>query len=144
MLRTTSSTLFVLALLGYASLATAQKLSPVGIAVKSAEASIAVDINAAGQVAGIIQNDEEGSQRAILYDKRVIELGTLGGSDSYTKGINAGGDVVGAAQNSDGHWRAFIYRCGLGMRDLGTLGGGSSFGAAINRAGQTVGFADTA
>ncbi|MBY0555871.1 MAG: DUF3466 family protein [Burkholderiaceae bacterium] len=143
MLRTTSSVLLAAVLLSYAGISAAEKLNPLGIAVKHEEASIAVDINARGQVAGIIQNVEEGTQRAILFDRQVIELGTLGGAESYTKGINASGEVVGTAQNGRKQWRAFLYSKERGMRDLGTLGGGSSYGAALNTAGQVVGFADT-
>jgi len=130
------------ALIGCAGLACAQQMHPPGLGEKHDEASIAVDINAAGQVAGIIEEDS-GRQRAVLWDKRLIELGTLGGSDSYTRSINAGGDVVGSAQDSDRHWRAFVHRAGLAMRDLGTLGGSSSYGMGINRHGQAVGFSDT-
>jgi probable HAF family extracellular repeat protein len=130
------------ALLGCAGLASAQQMHPPGLGEKPDESSIAVDMNTVGQVAGIIE-DDSGRQRAVLWDKRLIELGTLGGSDSYTKGINAGGDVVGSSLDSDRHWRAFVYRAGLSMRDLGTLGGGSSYGMGINRHGQAVGFSDT-
>lgn len=143
MLRTTSSIVLAVFLFGTSGICAAEKIHPLGIAVNKDEASIAVDINARGQVAGIIQNVEEGTQRAILYDRRVIELGTLGGAESYTKGINADGLVVGTAQNSRRQWRAFLYSKERGMRDLGTLGGNSSYGAAINTAGQVVGFADT-
>jgi hypothetical protein len=66
MLHTTKALLFAAALLGTTGIAAAQKLSPLGIAVKNGEASIAVDINPAGQVAGVIQNVESGSQRASL------------------------------------------------------------------------------
>jgi probable HAF family extracellular repeat protein len=114
-----------------------------GFAANSKEGSIAVDINANGRVAAVIE-DEDGKQRAVLYDKGVLELGTLGGSDSYTKGINDDGVVVGSAQDGKGHWRAFLVRKGERMRDLGTLGGGSSYGTAVNASGQAAGFADTA
>jgi probable HAF family extracellular repeat protein len=112
------------------------------LGARGKEASIAVDINAHGQMAGIIE-EEDGRQRAILYDRRPRELGTLGGSDSFTRGLNAGGDVVGTAQNSAGYWRAFVVRHGERMRDVGTLGGNSSYGAAINDSGQVAGFSDT-
>lgn len=130
-------------LLGCASVASAQLSHPPGLGEGAGESSIAVDINSAGQVAGIIIDEESGRQRAVLWDKRLIELGTLGGSEAYTRGINAGGDVVGTAQDSNGRWRAFVHRAGLAMRDLGTLGGGSSYGMGINRSGQAVGYADT-
>ena len=99
------------------------------------EQSIAVDINARGQMVGIIEEDD-GRQRAILYDRRPIELGTLGGSDGFTRDINNGGDVVGTAQNAAGYWRAFVVRHGQPMQDLGTLGGNSSYGAALNDKGH--------
>lgn len=107
------------------------------------EQSIAVDINKRGQMAGIIIEEDTDRQRAVLYDGRPIELGTLGGSEGFTKGINAEGDVVGTAQSAGGYWRAFVVRHGQRMQDLGTLGGNSSYGAALNDRGQLVGFADT-
>ena len=116
MLRSASSVIVAAILFGHAGICAAEKINPLGIAVKHEEASIAVDINARGQVAGIIQNVEEGTQRAILFDRQVIELGTLGGGESYTKGINASGEVVGTAQNSRKQWRAFIYSKERGMR----------------------------
>lgn len=131
-------------ILGLCSVNAAAKVQQLpGFAANSKEASIAVDINANGQVAAVIE-DEDGKQRAVLYDKGLLELGTLGGSDSYTKGINDDGLVVGSAQDGKGHWRAFLVRKGEPMRDLGTLGGGSSYGTAVNAAGQAAGFADTA
>ena len=123
-------------------------LTPVTLPTSKTDASFAVAISSSGQVAGTIEN-EHGVRRAVLYRKDMVELGTLGGSDSYAGGINHAGDVVGTAQNADGYWRAFVApaaRAGNApaMRDLGTLGGRSSHGAAINDAGQVVGFADTA
>src|SRR5476649_2272293 len=108
----------VVVLLGFAGVASsAQQLHPPGLGERGNEASIAVDINASGQVAGIIE-EESGRQRAVLWNKRLVELGTLGGSDSFTTGINVGGDAVGSAQDGVGHWRAFVSRAGLAMRDL--------------------------
>jgi cysteine-rich repeat protein/probable HAF family extracellular repeat protein len=88
----------------------------------------------------------------------LVDLGTLGGTDSYSWGMNGAGDVVGVAANdvSDAggsiscgvgvhvttQRRAFLYTGGL-MQDLGTLGGANSAAIAINTAGEIVGYADT-
>lgn len=116
----------------------------IGIVGPAGESTIAYDINAAGQVAAVLE-DADGNQRGVLFERgRITELGSLGGAFSNTKAINAGGAIVGSAQEKGGHWRAFLYQREGGMRDLGTLGGPSSYGMAINRAADTAGFADTA
>jgi probable HAF family extracellular repeat protein len=114
---------------------------PVGIA--SNENTIAYDINAFGQVAAVLE-DDEGHQRAVLFDKgKLTELGSLGGMYSDAKGINDNGEIVGSARNKNGTWNAFVYERARGMRVLGTLGGPSSYGMALNQDGFAAGFADT-
>jgi len=126
---------------GAASAATATR--SLGIVGPNGESTIAYDMNAAGQVAAVLE-DEEGRQRAVLFDQgELIELGALGKGYSDAKAINANGQIIGSAQDAQGHWRAFIYKRADGMRALGTLGGPSSYGMAINSAGHAVGFADT-
>ena len=108
----------------------------------SGEATIANDINAAGQVAAVLE-DDDGRQHGVLFDRgRIIELSLQGGY-SDAKAINASGAVVGSVQMPDRHWRAFMYDRESGITQLGTLGGSSSYGLAINRAGRAAGFADT-
>ncbi len=125
------------------SAAKADERQPFDIGRPLHESSIAIAANAHGQVAGVIEN-EEAKQRAVIYDKgRTIDLGTLGGADSYSAGINDQGEVTGGAQVRKGNWHAFLYSQDLGMRDLGTLGGPSSQGTAINQSGQVVGYSDT-
>lgn len=106
------------------------------------EHSLAADVNPAGLVAGEIRT-KDGQRRAVVYrNGQVMDLGTLGGTDSYATGINAAGNVTGGALDGGNRWRAFRWQQGEGMRDLGTLGGASSLGIAINGAGQVAGYAD--
>ncbi len=114
---------------------------PLGI--KSNENTIAYDINAFGQVAAVLE-DDEGHQRAVMFENgKLTELGSLGGKYSDAKGINDNGEIVGSARNRNGSWNAFLYDRERGMRVLGTLGGPSSYGMALNREGHAAGFADT-
>lgn len=72
--------------------------------------------------------------------KRTLDLGTLGGANSFARGINAKGAVVGDSDTAgNGGRHAFLYRGGV-MTDLGALvPGGQSAGTAINGADSTVG-----
>jgi len=72
----------------------------------------------------------------------MVDLGTLGGDNSYGRAINDKGQVTGFSEISGGYDRAFIYSDGR-MSDLGTLGGPwlcCSVGNGINDAGQVVEF----
>ena len=118
-----------------------------GIVAPAGESTIAYDINARGQVAAVLQ-DEEGRQRGVLFEKGVLtELtpanGNFRSNYSDAKGINPDGKIIGSASQRDGTWRAFLFDRVNGRRELPTLGGPSSYGMAINDAGQVVGFADT-
>ena len=71
-----------------------------------------------------------------------IQLGTLGGTSSGARGINASGQVVGWAEltgNTAQH--AFPWQNGR-MTDLGTLSGTYSTAYGINKSAQVVGSAD--
>lgn len=107
------------------------------------DGTIAYDVNAAGQVAAVLE-DEDGRQHGVLFEKGKITELSLQGGYSDAKAINQDGTVVGSAQTPERTWRAFLYEKSTGMNQLGTLGGASSYGMAINRAGHAVGFADTA
>lgn len=116
--------------------------SSLNIPKQNLDGTIAYDVNAAGQIAAVLE-DEDGRQHGVLVDKgKVTEL-SLHGGYSDAKAINQDGTVVGSAQTRERNWRAFLFDKASGMRQLGTLGGESSYGMAINRAGNAVGFADT-
>ncbi|WP_445245660.1 putative Ig domain-containing protein, partial [Microcoleus sp. OTE_8_concoct_300] len=82
----------------------------------------------------------------------IIDLGTLGGSESRAWAINKNGQVVGDAQTGSGQFRAFQFTdintnqlVDPGeMQDLGIVGNASeSRGRDINNNGQVVGFLTT-
>jgi probable HAF family extracellular repeat protein len=95
------------------------------------------DINESGQATGHAVKQQ--LRRAQLWNGRWMrDLGTLGGSSSVGKAINASGQVAGDAQTSNGNTHAFLWDRGI-MRDLGTLGGTNSQVVAMNDAGQVAG-----
>lgn len=133
----------VVVLLSLAGQAGAQP-KPIGVLAPDGEGTVAYDINAKGQVAAVLENPD-GTQRGVLFEKgKLIELGSLGGHQSYVRAINDKGQLIGAASDKEGRWSAFLFDRASGMRKLGTLGGPSSHGMALNQRGEAVGFADTA
>lgn len=128
---------------GAASNPTAAATKSLGIVPPADEQTIAYDINAAGQVAAVLE-DEEGRQRGVLFEKGVLtELGAEPGMYSDARAISPSGEIVGSASRKDGSWRAFVFKRDTGLRELPTLGGPSSYGMSINSHGHVVGFADT-
>jgi probable HAF family extracellular repeat protein len=78
---------------------------------------------------------------ASLY--MIADLGTLGGTNSYGRGINANGEVTGdSAVSGNAGSHAFLYN-GSRMVDLGTIGGAGSAGMAINARGEVTGISGT-
>ena len=103
--------------------------------------SVALDINAGGQVAGRYLNGNA-DQRAFQHSgNALLDLGTLGGATSSANAINDSGQVVGMAQDAMGVSRAFSYAGGA-LLDLGTLGGAAAAAYGVNGAGRIVGLAD--
>jgi len=111
-------------------------------------------INARGQVAGFSYTTGDAAYHAYLWTPTtpngasgtMQDLQTLGGLNSYSYNVGAGGQVVGASEveiTSD-HTHAFLYTSGSGMVDLNTLidplSGWELLDAAdINEAGQITG-----
>jgi probable HAF family extracellular repeat protein len=76
-----------------------------------------------------------GSFHAFLWDgTTMVDLGTLGGSESQGVALNASGQVTGAAETAEGVEHAFLWD-GTTMLDLGTLSEFGSQGLAIKRFG---------
>jgi probable HAF family extracellular repeat protein len=80
----------------------------------------------------------------------VIDLGTLGGTESFGLGLNAGGQVAGAAYTTGSAayhtflWKPATPNGASGTKtDLGTLGGTESFGNGLNASGQVTGESST-
>lgn len=86
--------------------------------------SSALDINDSGQVVGQFET-VSGDYHAFLWDKNavphILNLGTLGGGNSYAWGINNYGQVVGQAGTTNNQRRAFIWKADTGMVDLNNL-----------------------
>src|SRR5256714_3404482 len=68
-----------------------------------------------------------------------IDLGTLGGSFSEARAMNASGQVGGESAAPPFGTNAFSWTQAGGMVDLGTLGGSASFAGDVNASGQVVG-----
>jgi probable HAF family extracellular repeat protein len=90
--------------------------------------AIALGINDAGQVVGQRWFDGAGQPRGFLKNGPVTKiLGTLGGTSSLARAINASGQVVGTAQNLSGLDHAFLWTPSVPngttgiMTDLGAL-----------------------
>lgn len=108
--------------------------------------SIARAINSAGWVVG--EADVYGDFHAFVYsghatevssasEPGMVDLGTLGGQNSFATGISDAGAVVGYAETAPGAIHAFVWRTGTALHDLGTLGGEHSAAMAIAPRGAT-------
>jgi probable HAF family extracellular repeat protein len=112
--------------------------------------SFAVANNERGQAAGIsftttAPNPATGLPTIdpFLWDgKKMIDLGTLGGTIGFGNGLNNQGQVVGQSNLEGDHTHhAFIWDRGV-LTEIGTFGGSKSVAFWINNAGQVVGNAN--
>jgi probable HAF family extracellular repeat protein len=78
------------------------------------------------------------------YEYALVDLGTLGGSETVGTVMNDKGEVTGLAYlPGNASYHAFRSN-GKVIEDLGTLGGTNSAGVSINHRGQVTGVADIA
>ena len=82
------------------------------------------------------------SANDVLY--RIVDLGTLGGNQSFASDIGDRGGVSGTSTTDSGDsvLHAFLWHKKGGMNDLGTLGGDSGQANSVNDAGEVVGKAN--
>lgn len=88
-------------------------------------------------------------ERAVLWGGgKTVNLGTLGGYESFAASVNNRGQVTGIATNTapdpyslfgwNAESRPFLWQDGQ-MRDLGSLGGPDGIGQVVNESGQVAG-----
>jgi probable HAF family extracellular repeat protein len=100
-------------------------------------------INEAGDVAGYASPSPNVFHATKWTAQVPADLGTLGGTHSFARAINATGHVAGESwMPGDFSTHAFLWREGA-MEDLGTLGGIHSSAAGMDDAGRVVGTAGT-
>ena len=100
--------------------------------------SVAVDINQSGVVVGNYPASAVATHGFLNRGRGLVDLGTLGGTNSYVEGINDRGQVIGNSDGPDGNNHGFIYHRGV-VTDLGFVPGTITRFADINNAGYTVG-----
>ncbi len=99
-------------------------------------------LNNIGQAVGSAQTPSGESHAFVVRDRKVEDLGTLGGHNSTARAINSKGQIVGGAGTLSGT-HAFLFENGK-MTDMGTLTGfTSSIATSINSSGEIVGRAFT-
>jgi probable HAF family extracellular repeat protein len=107
-----------------------------GTSVINSEAAAVTDN---GLVVGTAVNPDN-LRRAFLWQNGVmVDLGTLGGVESYAFDVSNNGQVVvGASLTTSGNNHAFLWKSSKGMVDLGTLGGSGSVAWAVNSNGSVA------
>jgi probable HAF family extracellular repeat protein len=98
----------------------------------------ALGISDAGSVLGVV-SDGWVTRACLHTESDLVDLGSLGGSNTEPTAIGAAGQVVGGSDTVGNRARhAFRWTRGV-MEDLGALGNRDSIAYGINRAGQVVG-----
>ena len=119
-------------------------------------------INERGEIAGSSRSTTGGIHAVLWRKGKLIDLGTLGGRDSFASAVNARSQVIGdsgtgTGSTGTGEGHAYIWENGK-MTDLGTLGLGTNIlgqvvgvsaysqatrASAINEGGDVVGWSTT-
>ena len=94
---------------------------------------------------GAYFNGSQYQHAAIKDGNNFIDLGTLGGNNSYAADISDTGYVVGESQRANGNYANFLWD-GDSMRLLQWIPGigGSNFVFDVNNLGQSVGMSQAA
>jgi probable HAF family extracellular repeat protein len=102
---------------------------------------IAFAVNDAGVAVGEETSSSTGLGHAIRFQgTNIVNLGTLGGIESFAYAINNSGQIVGYAYDTNEASRAFLYSGGK-MTNLDAFGATDSAATAINSSGQIAGWA---
>lgn len=114
--------------------------------------ALAFFLNEAGQASGVSYTNSAFSMNcsfpltthAFFYENgRMTDIGTFGGSCSFSGYMNNRGQITGYANTPDENNHAFVWDKQGGLKNLGELPGGIfSFGQWINDAGEVVGGSD--
>src|SRR5262249_48653733 len=96
-------------------------------------------VNDHGEVAGRMIADGHAPGFFRSADGTVTNIGTLGGVDTNTYGINNSGVVVGSSANNAGKYHAFRWNAADGMVDLAAGSALVSHAYAVNEGGDAVG-----
>lgn len=112
--------------------------------------SAAIDINELGQIAGWSYTSFHANEFGVpdvhpfvwsVWDRKMRDLGTLGGACAMASAINNRGEVVGYSTLADNTIKhPFLWTAKGGMRDLGTLGGAYAHANAVNERGEVIGY----
>ena len=107
----------------------------------SSDGGAAHAINDSGRIVG--ETGPTKNQHATFwtnYNSVAVDLGTLGGTNSLALSINAAGQIVGSAYDSNQLWHAAFWTNGASPAiELPSLGNGTNGATCINNSGQIVG-----
>ena len=108
-------------------------------------ASLAEDINNAGQIVGSAAFDSRGHDQAFIWTPQggLQDLGTEPAFFSYANRINEKGLVIGGLRVTPGDSNGFIWSREHGLLVAGTPGVDRSDATALNNRGQVLGFLNT-
>lgn len=103
------------------------------------------NLNGVSNNGGVVVGDATLADNVTIHAFRwtasgLVDLGTLGGANSFGSGVSADGSVVVGGSNPAGlaTTHAFRWTQATGMIDLGTLGGSNSIANAVSADGNVV------